>query len=402
MQGKRVLIADDEPGLRRTLTLVLSQAGLDTTSAEDGQAALEAVQEATQAGRPFDLLVTDLQMPRLTGLELIDRLEAEGLGLPVLVITGHGDKDTVVTLLRKGCKEFIDKPFGPQDALTRVREVLERTEADRRRQSCAEERLKAEVDAYRSRFEALSRQIDAASAAYNELVTISPGSYRVPVAFCTRPLSRLGGDYAGVCDAPRGLHAMIADVAGHDAGASFHTVLLKAFFDENARQDAPGQNFLDLLNRQLIDHSKSERMVTALYLDLDLDRGAGSVASAAHPFLLRMTGDRVEPVFPGPAGQPLGILDQPRAAAQCFPLVPGERFFLYTDGVSGASRLEVDRNGWVRLGTEGLRGLLAATARLPLDRQVDQVWRDILAFCRQKPRDDMLLLGLEIPGPRTL
>jgi FixJ family two-component response regulator len=103
----RVLVVDDEPNVLTMCQRVLEAQGctvLTTTSAEQ---ALRMV-----ASEPFDLLATDIRMPGMSGLDLMDRVAGLGLDLPVMVITGLGDLDMSVQALRAGAIDFITKPFG--------------------------------------------------------------------------------------------------------------------------------------------------------------------------------------------------------------------------------------------------------------------------------------------------
>lgn len=402
--GRHILIADDEPGLRRSLLLVLSEAGYEVTLAEDGQAALDKILAAREEGELPDLLVTDIQMPNMSGLELIDELARREIALPSLVITGYGDKETVVELLRKGCKDFIDKPFGPEEALGRVEEVLAKEDRlgralaeDRARLEQEKSRLSVEIEGYRKRFDELSSQINAATAAYHDLLGISGEDYRVKVAWRNRPLSRLGGDYVGICNTPSGVDLMVADVAGHDAGASFHTILIKAFFEENCKAGTAGGDFFRLLNNQLVESSKTDRMVTAIFAQLDLDTFSGEVVSAAHPYMYRLPAGHDELAPLGTDAGPLGIFEEAEFGTVPFRFEPGDRFFLHTDGVSDATFLDVETGVKVKLTVEGLCDLIEAYAEQPLEKQVESVWSDVMRFCGQKPRDDMLFLAFEIP-----
>ena len=80
---RRILVADDDEGIRRLISAVLARAGFDVNTASDGQQAWEALLH-----EPYDLLVTDNEMPRLAGVELIARIRDAGMSLPVIVASG--------------------------------------------------------------------------------------------------------------------------------------------------------------------------------------------------------------------------------------------------------------------------------------------------------------------------
>jgi len=122
-QTKCVLIVDDEPNVRLVLQTALESVGYRVIEAEDGQAALERLQSATVE---CDLILLDLQMPRMDGMELLSRLRSAGIVVPVVILTAHGSIPEAVAAMKLGAIDFLTKPITP-DALRRVvAEVIER------------------------------------------------------------------------------------------------------------------------------------------------------------------------------------------------------------------------------------------------------------------------------------
>jgi len=109
----RILVADDEPGLRSFLTEVLTGDGHQVTAAKDG---LEAAALADK--QQFALVVTDLKMPGLDGLGLLRKLKAEQPEVEVVLLTAHGDVATAVEAMRLGAFDFIQKPLADPDQLS--------------------------------------------------------------------------------------------------------------------------------------------------------------------------------------------------------------------------------------------------------------------------------------------
>ena len=120
-QSQRIAVVDDEPVIRSLLERLLKVAGYETVSYASGEAALEACQRES-----FDLLITDLRMPGIDGFELMENLKFSRPGLPVIILTAHGDVDTAIEALRRRACDFITKPFDTCNILTSVRRVLER------------------------------------------------------------------------------------------------------------------------------------------------------------------------------------------------------------------------------------------------------------------------------------
>ena len=125
MDPKHVLVADDESHIRLILSLILRKAGFKVTTVKDGLAALNQTLREKSRAWCFDLLVLDVQMPGLTGLELIEEIEALNLHVPILLISGYSDREMVDTLAGKGCIAYAQKPFTPDEFLRHVQGVLD-------------------------------------------------------------------------------------------------------------------------------------------------------------------------------------------------------------------------------------------------------------------------------------
>ena len=104
----RILVVEDDRMVRRALVEWLGIAGHTTSEAENASAALGML----EAEQP-DLVLSDVRMPGLSGLELLERLQALDPDLPVVLITGHGDVPLAVSAMRLGAHDFITKPYDP-------------------------------------------------------------------------------------------------------------------------------------------------------------------------------------------------------------------------------------------------------------------------------------------------
>ncbi|MES1175555.1 MAG: sigma-54 dependent transcriptional regulator [Myxococcales bacterium] len=106
MRKARVLVVDDEPGARIALKTLLGQEGYEVDTAADGVLALELIAERAPA-----LILTDLGMPNMNGMDLLARIRAQKLGVPVIVTTAYGDVASVVAAMRAGAEDFLTKPI---------------------------------------------------------------------------------------------------------------------------------------------------------------------------------------------------------------------------------------------------------------------------------------------------
>ena len=125
MPKEHILVADDEENTLLIMQFILEVAGCKVTTAGDGQEALSKIVEAGKGNDPVDLLITDVQMPKLTGLELMDELKRLDIHIPLLAITGYGAKELSAKLMEKGCSRCLDKPIEDQELAKCVAKLLE-------------------------------------------------------------------------------------------------------------------------------------------------------------------------------------------------------------------------------------------------------------------------------------
>lgn len=122
---KKIVVADDDADVLDYMNETLTQNGYRVLPAATAPQALDLL--VNESPRP-DLLITDIRMPGASGLDLIQELERRNIFVPVLVVTGYGDKDLLIELMRKGCKDYLDKPFVQEELLSRVYLLFEREE----------------------------------------------------------------------------------------------------------------------------------------------------------------------------------------------------------------------------------------------------------------------------------
>src|SRR3982751_302004 len=120
MIGRRILVVDDEEHLRRVTQLKLQQAGYDASTAGDGAEALRLL-----ATHPQDLVLTDLKMPGMSGIELLQKVRAEYPEIIVVMVTAYGTIESAVEAMRLGAYDYIIKPVNSEALNLIVSRALE-------------------------------------------------------------------------------------------------------------------------------------------------------------------------------------------------------------------------------------------------------------------------------------
>ncbi len=211
---RTILVVDDDPHIRQLLVFALGKAGLATQEAGDGEAALEAV--ARQAP---DLVVLDINMPRMDGLEVCRRLR--GLGeTPILFLSSRDDEIDRVLGIELGADDYVVKPFSPREVVARVMAILRRTTAKPPAEAggvIAHGRLTLDPEAWTANWG-------------DEAVTLTVTEFGILRALATAPsrvfsrdaiIDRLHGPGFAVTDRTidshvRNLRAKFAGLGGHD------------------------------------------------------------------------------------------------------------------------------------------------------------------------------------------
>jgi two-component system KDP operon response regulator KdpE len=114
----RVLVVDDEPPIRKLLRMGLSTQGYEILDAPDGKTALEL------AGQKPDLVILDLGLPDIQGLELLRLIRERNESVPIVVLSSRGDEGAKVQALDSGADDYVTKPFGMEELLARIRAAL--------------------------------------------------------------------------------------------------------------------------------------------------------------------------------------------------------------------------------------------------------------------------------------
>ena len=316
----RVLIADDQPDLVDALRLLLKPEGFMVDAVHSPDAALNAVQQ-----RPFDLVLMDLNYTGDTtsgreGIDLLSRIQAIDSSLPVIVMTGWGSIDLAVEAMRRGVRDFVQKPW---DNAALV--ALLRTEIAQGRER-------------RSQAQREQREFDEARRIQRKLLPASlPQLDAFELAVSWQPAAGVGGDcFDAIGFTPTRLGLAIADVVGKGIPAALLMSNLQAAVRAFATDAAEPAELCDRVNTILCGHIAEDRFISFFYCVADADLGTLAYANAGHypPMLVRADG-RVERLAKG--GAVLGVFPEGSYNSGCVSLARGDRLVLYTDGITEAS-----------------------------------------------------------------
>ena len=383
--GGKILVVDDEPKNVKILEIQLKARGYTVYTAPDGLAALETVKKEMP-----DLILLDINMPRMDGFEVVRRIRSNKTTefIPIVMITALRDtRENRLKSIEAGADDFIEKPFDSLEVLARVRSLLR---IKHYQDTLAEynTRLQEELQMARSIQEILIPQ--------NGVQELS--GFRIASHCC--PEMAVGGDFFDIWEiAPNRLGVFISDVMGHGVSAAFVTVFIKTILAEFYEQveDNPGA-LLEILNTRFNDliSSRLFMFATAFCGIIDLEKGEISCANAGHsfPFLYNPHQETYQAIGDQKTGNGLGIWRDSVYETVQYPFDRLSRLFLYTDGVYEAKNRQGEE-----FTVDRLQRLVCACKEKSAAGLITSVSEAVDAFTNNCPKDDDLtLIAIEVSG----
>ncbi|MGL1888909.1 MAG: SpoIIE family protein phosphatase [Reichenbachiella sp.] len=394
----RILVVDDEPEILSSVQLILLSAGHIVDTAGNGFDAVDSIVEATKKKRSYEILITDVQMPGKNGEELVREVVKIHPELSVIAMTGYGGRDTVVGLMKAGCREFVDKPFTDDEILDIVKNIVQERSKRGERFSKVIDKKEREIAGLTDVFLKLKEQVKEAVVSYEEIIALDTSAIPLDISFKVRPLSDIGGDLLAVSERPDGSVAvLVADVAGHDISASYHAVLMKTLFLTFCNVLESPELFFKGVNEVLVAGG-NQRMITAQLLLIDKERRSFSLTTAGHPPVLYWSAKDSSVSFIESEGDVIGILSDVQFHEKIIHCESGDSVLMYTDGVVELKRTDGLSGRSLMLTPIGLSDLFKNYTTLPMEELVEALWQDALDFSRYKIEDDLLLVGIKFKG----
>jgi sigma-B regulation protein RsbU (phosphoserine phosphatase) len=363
----RVLIADDQPAVLDALRLLLKHEGYEIEAVNSPAAVLACLAEG-----PYDALLMDLNYARDTtsgqeGLDLVARVQEIDSSLPIVVMTAWSSVPLAVEAMRRGVRDFVEKPWNNDAVLRKLHEQVERARDERRRLRLAE----AEA--------ALARETERGLLP-REIPEV-PG-YEICGAW--HPALVLGGDYFDARRLDDQMLALsIADVSGKGTPAALLVSNLQACVRASGSAEVPPAELCRRVNKLMRGNLDRDRFVTFFYALLVGHELTYSNAGHNAPILVR-SGGTVERLDRG--GIVLGLTANPEYEQATLALEPGDRLLLFTDGLTEASGASGEEFGEERLIE------LAIESRNLTAKEIEQrVLGAAAAFCK-KFEDDVTLV----------
>jgi sigma-B regulation protein RsbU (phosphoserine phosphatase) len=370
----RILIADDQPDLIDALGLMLKGEGIQMESVTSPDATLAAV-----ANRSYDLLLMDLNYTGDTtsgreGIDLLSRVRALDNLLPIVVMTGWGSVDLAVEAMRRGVRDFVQKPWDNGHLLATLRTEIEEGRARRLQVAHEQRELQEALRIQRKLLPASMPQIDG-----------------LEIATAWQPASGVGGDcFDAIPFGRTKLAVSIADVVGKGIPAALLMSNLQATvraFATGAEQPA---DLCQQVNHVLCGHIAEGRFISFAYCVLDTEDGTLTYCNAGHyPGMLVRADGTVERLTAG--GPVLGVLPAATYEQARLTVNSGDRLVLYTDGITEA-RSDADEE----FGEELLLALAIENRTCSAPALQARLGASVTAFTGGRLQDDATLIVVAV------
>ena len=380
-----ILIVDDEvdvePMIRQRFRREIRAGNIKLFFAHDGVHALEIMDETPDIA----LVITDINMPRMDGLTLLERLsDRADLTTKSIIVSAYGDLSNIRAGMNRGAFDFVTKPISFEDLDLTIKRALDKGRLERLAREAHIRVLEVQKEfewARRVQRGILPRPWPVGGP--EELLGFMRSAQEV--AGDSYDFIRIDDDHVGFA---------IADVAGKGIAAAMMASITHALLRALASDFPDPSKCLAKLNKLLTSRNPEMLFVTMLYCVLDRRTGAVAYANAGHPWPLKLAADGAVAPLSGEVGIPVGIRDDAIWSTASIALSPGDRLLLYTDGLSETTSPAGEQYGDARM-----RERLHALTLEPSDELMRQMIAGIDEFRGATAVvDDMTCLILDWRG----
>jgi phosphoserine phosphatase RsbU/P len=383
----KILVVDDEIDLetliRQKFRRQIREKIFDFVFALNGLEALAKILEIPEIG----IVLSDINMPEMDGLTLLTKLkELKNPGLRTVIVSAYGDMENIRTAMNRGAFDFITKPVNFEDLEITINKTLEEIKLTRRSIEEHDQLLSIQHD--------LIVASEIQQAILPKVFPPFPDMKSFDIYASMVAAREVGGDFFDFfLIEPHRLGFVIGDVSGKGISAAIFMAVSRTLIRAAGLKGSPASECLHYVNNLLCGESVSSMFVTVFYGILNTITGEVEYVNAGHnsPYLLSSSGPHK---LEGTDGIALGVSEDISFNSKTIKLKPGEKLFLYTDGVTEAFNKEMTAYGDNRL-----KIFLNQRLVLPIKTIIKESLEDVNVFANGAPRsDDITLLAIAFNG----
>ena len=335
----KILMVDDESDLehlvRQRMRREIRSGLYSFLFAGDGVEALEALSEH----KDIDLVLSDINMPRMDGLTLLEKIPEVDTDLRSVVISAYGDMKNIRAAMNRGAFDFVTKPIDFDDLRVTIDRGLRQLEMWR------------EAEASKDKLLTLQSELDVANSMQQSILPKHfPKNDQYELYGSMAPARNVGGDFFDIIRLEHGRLGMaIADVSDKGIPAALFMMSSRTLLKGAALGCEDPGTVVTVVNEQLQDGNEANMFVTLFYAVFDPETGMVRFANGGHNPPLIVHKDGSSTILPLTGGLALGIASQFQFSTDHCRLEPGEALVMYTDGVSEAEDQDNEEFGMDRL-----------------------------------------------------
>lgn len=380
----KILIVDDESHLdaliRQKFRNEIKSGKFQFLFSRNGLEALNEIESQDD----IDLVISDINMPEMDGLTLLDKIDEKRPDLKAIIISAYNDIDNVKSAMERGAFDFITKPLN----LSELKDIIDRTLS-----SDAPNRQETSL----SRHQKLPIQKELAIASRLQQ-SILPSKFPETTEFDLFATMQAAQDVAGdfydyFWLSPTQLGIVVADVSGKGITAALFMGMARTIIKITAQSAKSVEDCLTKINEQLFENNETSMFVTMFYGILETKTGVFIYSNAGHcpPYLITEKGISELPV---PNGSALGVIENITFHSMSLTLNTNDVIFIFTDGIPDA-----ENNQGFPYGSKRLEKFLSTQNNKKMKELIESVLLDIDLFRGEEPpTDDITALALCYKG----
>ena len=376
----RILVVDDEPDLEQ---LIRQRMRREIRSGqflmEFAQNGLEALAKMEQLDH-FDMVLSDINMPKMDGLALLERIPSVDPDVKAVIVSAYGDMKNIRTAMNRGAFDFVTKPIDFGDLRVTIDRTLQNSAVWR------------EAMQSRSQLLALENELEVARRMQASILpTRFPQTERFEVYANMQPARAVGGDFYDVQGLDQSRVGMaIADVSGKGVPAALFMMSSRTLLKGAAIGSSDPGMVLTTVNSVLSDDNSEMMFVTVLYAVFDPKTRAYTYACGGHDSPLVVHADGTSTELPHTGGVALGVLPKVVYQSHTVKLEERDTVLLYTDGVT-----EAQNSAGGQFGLERLQDMFHRQASSSAEAATEMVFSAVRDFAGNAPQfDDITCLAL--------
>ena len=382
-QPFNILVVDDEPDLelliKQRMRPEIRSGKYVFSFASNGIEALESL----KANPGIDMVVSDINMPQMDGLSLLEHIPAVNSEVKYIIVSAYGDMRNIRTAMNRGAFDFVVKPLDFED----FRITIERTKSHLAEWKDARDS--------RDRLMSLQSELDVASGMQQSILpAIFPKRDEYEIYGTMMPARSVGGDFFDIVHLELDRVGLaVADVSDKGIPAALFMMSSRTLLKGTAIGLATPGKVLTELNSILHDDNKTTMFVTMLYALYEPDTGTLSYSNGGHcnPIIIHADGSCTE--LPTTDGVVLGVVPELEYVEKSAVIRPGETVIMYSDGVSEAANSQGEE-----FGIERLLGMFAGKAPRSAEEATDRILAAVAEFAGDTSQaDDVTCLALHRP-----